>query len=788
MKRLFFSLALLFMAAGPASATDTYVAQTATGAGSGANCSNAAGLSAISSATAGTTVHMCAGTWTGASGATSFISFGNSGTSGNPITLIADQGTVTITSESWGGPVIDIAGHSYVTVNGDHNLTIQATLNGTEGASCLGGSCAEQTNNGVCVNSHTGSPTNITVEAVNCQKFYVDDSPSDNGGEDTYGFDIWNTTNLVIANNTVNYAKWATRFSYAVGQTFSGQTLTLYGNNFSNMDHGVFAGASDSSGDVTIGQMDIYGNTFGSMTAWDNSGDGNHHDWYHISSNGADGVFTAVYIHDNVAIGDVGANANAGIYLAQESGSLTGAVFNNVFVNTSTAHCWANGFILENENADAVLLANNTFVSTGTTSCVNNGEAETGDNGIIYDSSSNLSAYNNILVSMKRDIFYSEGSVSLAAFDYNDEYNGSPYWTWAPSGGTGTFSTWQADCHCDTHSILTDPNLNSGSTPAYQLSNTSSPAYRTGTNLASLCTGVVAALCTAADGHARPGTGDGAWDMGAFFLTSGGSGPGSGSANLTESLSTSDSLAIEETGAAAITLTETLSTSDSIHVAAGTPPPPAEVALRETLSTSDALTLAETGSSSINLGETLSTSDSIYIATASGPPPPPPPAAPVYVIGDHALAAVDSCAFTLQIDSPGGGFTPETVVDWAGAALETTYVYPRIVRAAIPASDLTVPGTFALTATNTGTGTVTLGNFTVVGGAPTITSTWHLGATLVVNGTNYVPRNTVVLWNGSTLQTTWYSPVLVQAWLPPGIFSAGASPSITISNSGCESD
>ena len=506
-------------------ASGTYFAPTAEGAGNGTSCANAYaifdathGLGVSGTWTAGATLHLCGGTYTGGAAATSYIVAQNSGSSGNPITLIADQGAAIFTSTSWGGPVINLAGHSYVTINGDNNLTIQATLNGTSGGGCPGGGCTSQTNNGMCVNngSPSGNSSNIIIEGIKCQNLYVISSAADNGGEGTYGFFVWNVSNLQILTNTCSYAKWCDAESYAIGGTYSG--LVISGNTFENMDHGIFTSASDSSGTVSMSGVTISGNTFGSMTAWDNTADNNHHDWMHISSNGATMTYSNVWIYDNVGIGDVGANANAGIYMAEENGSASGGAYNNVFVNTATNHCWANGYLLDNENASPYLFANNTMVSNvAHDACTNNSETLAGDNGIVYDSSSNLTAENNIFVAMKNDNFYSEGTIAISAIDYNDWYNGEPFWTWAPSGGTAVFSTWQADCDCDAHSILTNPTLNSSSSPPYQLANSSSPAYRTGTNLTSAYCGTEPALCTGAEGNPRPSSG--AWDMGAYYTS-----------------------------------------------------------------------------------------------------------------------------------------------------------------------------------------------------------------------------------------------------------------------------
>jgi Chitobiase/beta-hexosaminidase C-terminal domain len=67
---------------------------------------------------------------------------------------------------------------------------------------------------------------------------------------------------------------------------------------------------------------------------------------------------------------------------------------------------------------------------------------------------------------------------------------------------------------------VASPNLNSSSTPPYQLLSASGSGYRTGQNLTSMCTGALTILCTDLNGNSRPTTG--AWDKGAFYFTSGG--------------------------------------------------------------------------------------------------------------------------------------------------------------------------------------------------------------------------------------------------------------------------
>jgi hypothetical protein len=209
----------------------------------------------------------------------------------------------------------------------------------------------------------------------------------------------------------------------------------------------------------------------------------------------------------------------------------------------------------------------------------------------------------------------------------------------------------------------------------------------------------------------------------------------------------------------------------------------------ETLSTSDTLGGSQAGTGpGRTLAESSTTTDAIVAATnpgATGSTGGPPPT--VMLLGDHAMAAAGSCSFLLQITAPNGGFTSQSVVNWNGSPRATAYLYPRILRAQINASDLTSTGRVPITVTTPGEGTAAGGTFTVVAGAPTISSYFSLGSTLVVTGANFVPRNTVIVWNGITLQTTWYSPTVVQAWFPPGIINAGGS-GISVTNTGCESD
>ena len=84
----------------------------------------------------------------------------------------------------------------------------------------------------------------------------------------------------------------------------------------------------------------------------------------------------------------------------------------------------------------------------------------------------------------------------------------------------------------------------------------------------------------------------------------------------------------------------------------------------------------------------------------------------------------DLGAFTLTVT--GTGFTPDSVVQWAGADRATTYVSATSLTASILSGDVDDVGTFAVTVTKPGVGASSSSNFSVTAappGTPTILST-----------------------------------------------------------------
>jgi len=476
-------------------AADIYFASSSAGSNNGTNCANAYayndgthGLGVTGTWTAGNVLHLC-GTFTGTAGASSFITAQASGSSGSRITLKFETGAV-ITATYWTGPVINLNDKSYITVDGGTNGIIQATANGS--------AFANQGDNGACVNNGmpAGNATDVTVQNLTCSNIYIDSSLSDNGGEDTYGIDIWNTSNLVIQNNTLHDMKWAIRNSYATGSTYS--NLTVADNTIYNMDHGWFGGDSSTSGSAVMSNWQIYGNDISNFSNWDNTLDNNHHDGIHLNTNSTTTLFTNVFIYDNYIHGDPGAFGNAGFFsfpaaAAAESGMY---IFNNVMVNDSANHCWANGEIALAKVGTSYIF-NNTIDSFAST-CH--------DTGIVYeDGSTNGTIENNLVLNSPNDGIYSTATTSVTAINYND-YFGSVAWTYNGSSYS-TLASWQATGF-DANSITTNPNITAG----FALT-AGSPAIGLGANLTSLCS-TESQICADKAGIARPASG--AWDAGAY--------------------------------------------------------------------------------------------------------------------------------------------------------------------------------------------------------------------------------------------------------------------------------
>lgn len=505
-----FSTVILVALAGTnfAKANDVYIAQSAAGVSNGSSCANSlaytyfntpanwiAGTPSATQIGPGTTVHLC-GTFTAPPGSSEYLVFQRSGTVGNPIMLLFEPGAI-LTTTYWSGPAIDIGSNSYATINGGTNGTIRATANGT--------GLANQQNNGEGVAAaHGANESNIIVENLTISNLYVHtctlpiSNCTDEGGQDTYGIDVWDVSNLTIANNTITNTKWGIRYSFG-SSAYS--NVVISNNVIGYVDHGVFATPGNSAGTFN-GPLNVNNNSVTHMEVWDESADSNHHDCFHLNSV-AGSNFNGISVYNNSCITDPGVNGNTGIFISPDSGSM-GAVkiFNNIIDSSlSSTNFYANcavGVGLINN----ALIVNNTLVQPNVS-----GSGGTKPCAILLNSGTGHTMQNNIIVySALPEWFTLNGEASVASVDYNDFYSipASGGWQMPTSTFHYPLTSWVSASGYDSHSITSNPSLNSSYTPG-------SSAVNMGANLTSLG---ITALDSDKAGNPRPSSGP--WYMGAY--------------------------------------------------------------------------------------------------------------------------------------------------------------------------------------------------------------------------------------------------------------------------------
>ena len=495
-------LAVMFVILGAAfSAADIYIAPSAAGSANGASCSNAYAYtffntagnwgSGASQIGAGTTVHLCSGTYSLTGGNNNGLSFQGGGTSGNPVTLIADQGAVTLTAASWGngsGPsigVINTNGNSYLTINGDNQLTLQASANGT--------GLANQTDWGNGVVAYGGS--GVTIENLTVSNIYVHtctepvSNCTDEGGQDTGGISAYGNE-ILVQGTTVHDAKLCISGNYPASITYVNEQ---YLNNTTyNCDHGFELGAGSTGSTIT--GMVVAGNNISAFQNWDDNANNNHHDGIHeFAYNSGDSV-TGLQVYNNYIHGDFGNNFNAGIYVESTTQTTGAYYFNNLIVDQSSVEHLGCGLIcLENNGAS---IYNNTITQPGVSG-----------NTAINNYGTGVYVENNIIDTAFEAIAFSSGG-TYARVDYNDYYNiGGSGWN-----QNGSFSGWQSSCNCDSHSSTANPNLSANYVPT----SNSTALIQKAANLTGLS---IAALDLDKVGMIRPPQPT-SWSIGAFQYNS----------------------------------------------------------------------------------------------------------------------------------------------------------------------------------------------------------------------------------------------------------------------------
>ena len=456
----------------------------------------------------GTTVHLC-GTFTASAGASGYLTFQGGGSSGSPVSLRFESGAV-LTAPYWGskGAISAVGGLSYVVVDGGKNGTIQATLNGSPGATCLGGACQYQ-QNGFAVNMSPGSAScnNCEIKNLTISDMYMHTASSnDSGGNNGIGM---NGNNISIDNNSIHDTCWAINTGYAPAGT---SNVSVFNNTLYNIDHGVAVG--DTGNAASLSGLYIYGNVIHDFSNWDTTGNYWHHDGIHVFANYTSSISPPVMIYNNYIYGNWGANDNAGIYLevyANSSNMGTHYVFNNIFA-PSGGMC-ANGAINDLVHGTGMNFYNNTMVGNGVGACGVLVGSQAATSSVIENS-----IYSGNGMSGQTAIIDTTGGSTMSTSDYNSWYktytgDAMRYNAWYTS-----VALWTSGTGFDRNSITSNPNLNSNYQP-----NSGSPVIGAGTNLYSTCNGQpvpgLGALCNDYAGNPRPSSGN--WDIGAYAYATG---------------------------------------------------------------------------------------------------------------------------------------------------------------------------------------------------------------------------------------------------------------------------
>lgn len=520
MRKTLYLIALILLLAFPAIAGNAvYLAQTAAGGNTGADCNDAkaytyfntsgnwtAGTPTGIQIGAGTTVNLC-GTFTASSGASGYLTFQGSGSSGLPVTLSFLSGA-TLTAPYWGSNgAIFAEGVNYIAVNGNGVGSVISTACGTA-------------NNSVACSTERGiyfvTVSNSSVQNVTLSNLYVNSGAgTDENGQNTYGVEWSGGSNITISGNTCHDVRTCLFYGYSGGGSpVTSSGVTISGNTVYNINWGIIVG-DGSSNAILNAQVNVFGNTIYNFSLWDDTSDLNHHDGIYGFATHTGSQLNAFNAYGNYIYGDPGLNGNAWIYVSQNSGlsgvACTANIFNNILVNTGAVGRYpANGLI--QDWCTAVGIYNNTMAQNSATNTTS------GNICIAENLGVQETLYNNVCTTTYLDDYLVPSVGTLTASDYNDWY--SQTYVGANNAGTyyASLANWLTcvangcpSVH-DTHSISQPTNFNGSYVP-----NTNSLLIGAALNLSYISNGQpnpgLGALGFDFSGNARPSSGN--WTMGA---------------------------------------------------------------------------------------------------------------------------------------------------------------------------------------------------------------------------------------------------------------------------------
>jgi hypothetical protein len=471
--------------AGRAAATNVYIAQIATGAANGSSCAGAQPASWFNNSSnwgsgssqigPGTIVHIC-GTITAQVG-TSALSVNGSGSSGNPITILFENGAILQSGRFGGAPDgscrpcnagIDVNGFNFITIDGNKTGIIQNTSNGA-------GLANHDQSLGVYLQG-----SNLIVKNLTIKNIFMNQGSS-SGASDTSG--VLTADIRVDSGSTAVELSGNTLLNSRAG-IWSDSTGTVnYHDNILD-DHAWQISISGSNGAV----QNIYRNDVGSNVNWAYPTSAYHTDG--IIGYGNTNAVITMNIYDNYFHGDLGVGSPTGFIFCTYGDTGSGSkcnIYNNVLVGLGSMAA-GNDALMYFHSADGHplgphLIANNTFVAgafhvemdgDSTTHYTIENNVFVGDTGgttFFYHSESSAQPWSTLTVNNNS---YSRGRSSGA-------------WNW---NGTiySTIASWKSGCTgggggggCDSVAATTDPLLDAN----YHLQ-AGSAAIGIGANLTSL--------------------------------------------------------------------------------------------------------------------------------------------------------------------------------------------------------------------------------------------------------------------------------------------------------------
>jgi hypothetical protein len=483
-------------------AADVYVAQNATGAGSGTNCANAHAVSWFNVATnwgggagqigPGTIVHLC-GTFTGAPGSTMLTMQGN-GAAGSPVTVLFEAGAV-LTAPYWsaGTGAIACSAKSYITIDGGSNGMIQNSDDGNNG----------QGNDQQTLGFEIAGCNNIVIKNLAIHNLYIQQPQHAytdcSTRVDSNAISVDGGSHIRISNNVIDHV----RVGSGIGSDSVGGTdFEVDHNSFTFVEVHIAV----ASGSLPHTNFRIHDNHFGTGAyIYDNPMNCYHHEAFHGFGSGSP-YPDQIFLYNNLVDGiwgtnDSGQHITAGFFT--EFVGPTVVYANNVidFSTGGVGNEPDNGFIFCKGSGTVggtnhCELYNNTFISQGTFGT--SFEAQLG--------ASQMQFQNNVVVG-------ADGPDAGGDF-WAVKPNNNVYYTtaaWHVPGGATNWGGWQ-NYGGDVNGSGSGSNPGTFAPVGY-IPPLGSIVLRLGANLTSKCL-IYSWLCFDKNGNARPAIGP--WVAGAI--------------------------------------------------------------------------------------------------------------------------------------------------------------------------------------------------------------------------------------------------------------------------------